>query len=90
MPRVRFTRHLRRFFPDLDDAEVEAGTVADVITALDQRWPGLAAYIIDERGMLRQHVNVFIGEFMVKDRQNLEDSVAEDDEVFILQALSGG
>lgn len=90
MPRVKFTQHLRRFFPDLAETEVQGETIAEVVAALDRRHPGLAAYIVDERSALRQHVNVFIGKQLIRDRQRLQDPVADNDEVFILQALSGG
>lgn len=91
MPRVRFTRHLRRFFPGLlDEVEVQGEIVAEVIVELDKQYPGLASYVVDEQGRLRQHVNIFVDEKLVRDRERLQDPVAEDDEVFILQALSGG
>ena len=91
MPQVKFTRHLQRFFPDLKLVETVPGqTVAEVVAALNARYPGLADYIIDERGALRRHVNIFIGETLIHDRRHLQDSVAEQDRVFILQALSGG
>lgn len=91
MARVKFTRHLVRFFPTLgDNIEVNGRTVADIITTLDQQYPGLAAYIIDERGALRRHVNIFVGGDLIYDRQTLEDTVEEDDQIYIFQALSGG
>lgn len=90
MPRVQFTPHLLRFFPDLEATTVDGATAAEVIAACDARHPGLAAYLLDERGALRKHVNVFIGNVRVRDRERLLDPVAKDAEVFILQALSGG
>jgi sulfur-carrier protein len=90
MAYVKFTKNLERFFPGLDDTTVEAQTVAEVVKAVDARWPGLAAYIVDERGTLRQHVNIFVGEDMVNDRTALSDPVAADSRVYIFQALSGG
>lgn len=91
MARVRFTRHLVRFFPDLaDNVEVPGQTVADVVAALDERHPGLAAYIIDERGALRRHVNIFLGQDLIHDRQQLQDRVRDEDLIYIFQALSGG
>jgi molybdopterin converting factor small subunit len=91
MPRVRFTRHLERFFPDLGEEEwVSAATVSEVVAGLDRLHPGLAAYIVDERGALRPHVNIFLGDSQVQDRERLADPVGDDDTVFILQALSGG
>ena len=90
MAHVKFTNHLKRFFPALSEVSVDGATVADIVSALESLHPGLSAYIVDERGALRKHVNIFIGETLVRDRQSLSDSVATGDEVFILQALSGG
>jgi molybdopterin converting factor small subunit len=91
MPRIKFTAHLQRFFPDLqNNITIEGHTVAEVIAALNTRYPGFADYVMDEKGSLRRHVNIFIGEDMMEDRQALGDRVGENDQVFIFQALSGG
>ncbi len=90
MPQVKFTKSLDRFFPDLTNIHVEAQTAAEVVMAVDARFPGLGAYIVDERGRLRQHVNIFVGEDLIMDRETLSDAVAADSQVFIFQALSGG
>ncbi len=90
MPYIVFTRHLLRFFPTLTEGEVAGTTVREVIDELDQRYPGFAGYIIDEVGRLRRHVNVFVGEEPICDRQGLSDKLSSGDKVFILQALSGG
>jgi len=91
MPRVKFTSHLQKFFPDLQqNIQVEGHTAAEVVTALNHHYPGLAAYVVDERGALRKHVNLFIGQEMVTDRQRLQDTVGDNDTLFIMQALSGG
>ena len=87
---VKFTPNLKRFFPDLCEVEVEGTTVADVVAAVDARWEGLADYIIDERGALRKHVNIFIGEDLINDKQGLSDAVSQNTRVYIMQALSGG
>jgi len=39
---------------------------------------------------LRRHVNIFVGEEPIMDRDTLSDAVSPGDNVFILQALSGG
>jgi molybdopterin converting factor small subunit len=90
MPTVKFTRNLQRFFPQLDTVEIEGGTIAEILANLDAAYPGLAAYILDDQGRLRQHVNIFIGEELIHDQNSLSDPVEPDDRVFILQALSGG
>jgi sulfur-carrier protein len=92
MVQVQLTRHLFTFFPRLEGKElaVEASTVADVIREMEKIAPGFAFYICDERGRLRQHVNVFVGDEMIADRGRLSDAVPAGARVFIMQALSGG
>lgn len=90
MAQVQFTDHLKRFFPELREMSVEASTVAELVKQLDLRHKGLADYIVDERGSLRKHVNIFVGSEMVRDRATLSDPLVPDAKVFILQALSGG
>ncbi|MCA9651715.1 MAG: MoaD/ThiS family protein [Myxococcales bacterium] len=92
MTKVELTTHLHAFFPVLAGREllVEASTVAEVIDRLEAMAPGFAFYVCDERGRLRRHVNVFVGDEMIADRRRLSDPVGPDSRVFIAQALSGG
>ena len=90
MAHVRFTRHLRRYFPSLAEGEVSGASVAEVVSDLDRRWPGLAAYLVTEDGALRKHVNIFVNGELVRDRAALSDPVVETDELDVIQALSGG
>lgn len=92
MPRVELTKHLFQFFPQLagKELQLEGATIAEVVRALDGIAPGIAFYVCDERGRLRQHVNIFIEEVPVIDRRELSDRVEPNSRVFIIQALSGG
>lgn len=91
MAQVTFTRHLQRFFPTLRESEeVPGGTVREVLAELEKRYPGFTLYIVDETGRLRRHVNIFVGQDPIYDREALSDKVSPSDQVFILQALSGG
>ena len=90
VPSVVLTPHLRRFFDLPDRIEAEGKTVAEVLTTLDARWPGLAFYVMDEQGRMRQHVAIWVNGRRVEDRERLADPVESDGVVTILQALSGG
>lgn len=90
MVKVKFTSALKRFFPSLSETMVEASNIHDVIRALEKSHPGLSSYLVDDAGRLRQHVNVFVKDDLIKDRDKLSDPVKENDEVLIFQALSGG
>lgn len=90
MAQVKFTPNLKRFFPDLEPVEVEGATVAEVVYRVDERWQGLADYIVDEHGVLRKHVNIFVGNELIRDKQKLSDAVESGTQIYIMQALSGG
>jgi sulfur-carrier protein len=92
MVKVELTPHLFTFFPDLKGKQllVEAGNVAGVVRELDRLAPGIGFYICDERGSLRTHVNIFVGDERISDRQRLTDPVPAGSRVCIMQALSGG
>ncbi len=90
MPKVSFTSALNRFFPDLKPEVVEARNIAELLDLLETRYPGIKDYLINEDGSLRKHINIFIGEKLLSDREQLSDEISEQDEVLIFQALSGG
>ena len=64
--------------------------MSELLADLDRQYPGLADYIVHENGTLRQHVNIFVGDRLLADRQQLSDSLQDVDAVSIMQALSGG
>lgn len=90
MPRVQFTRHLVRYFPQLREAEFPGATLAEVIAAVDRAHPGLAGYLLDDRGALRKHVNVFLDDVQLRDRERLNEPLDPGVTISIFQALSGG
>ena len=63
-----------------------AGTVADLVAALDARHPGMAARICDERPAIRRHMNVFVDGA----RASLATPIRPGADIFILTAISGG
>lgn len=92
MPTVEMTRHLYRYFPALENRtiQVPAGSVADVLRAVDALAPGFSDYVLDERGALRRHVIISVDDTVVVDRKTLSDRVPEVATLYIFQALSGG
>ena len=89
MPRVTFTSNLQRHL-DCPSLEVAGTQVAEVLNAVFVEKPLLRSYIVDDQGRLRRHVNVYVNNAMVRDRDGLSDPVGSNDEVFVFQALSGG
>jgi molybdopterin converting factor small subunit len=75
--------------PYTQRARVQASgaTLAEVLDDLDRRYPGIRFRMIDEQDRVRRHVRIFIRGDQVFD---LATPLAPDDEVIIVQALSGG
>ncbi len=59
----------------------------DAAFALNSR---LRGYVLDEQGRVRPNVLAFIDGRRCRDRVKLDDVLAPDSEVHVLQALSGG
>ena len=90
MPQLKFTSLLRRFFPDLSEGEFKGKTIREVLQNIEHKHPGMLHYILDEQHQLRRHVNIFLDGTLIADRENLDQTVNSNSEIYILQALSGG
>jgi sulfur-carrier protein len=89
MPTVSFTPNLGRYL-DCPASDVAGVTVAEALERVFEQNPRLRSYIVDEQGRLRQHVAVFVAGERISDRLNLSDPVEAGQDVFVMQALSGG
>lgn len=90
MPTIKFTANLKRFYPELSEIEMDSLDLNEILDELESRFKGLKDYVVDEQGQLRKHVNIFIGDELIQDRIKLSDAVKPTDEIYIIQALSGG
>lgn len=89
MARVSFTNNLQRHL-DCPSVTVRGESVRAILDATFAQNPKLRSYILDDQGALRQHVNIFVNNTAVRDRDRLTDPVGQTDEIFVMQALSGG
>jgi sulfur-carrier protein len=69
--------------------EVQASghTLDDALLDLDRQFPGIRFRVVDEQGRVRRHMRFFVNGALVED---LAKPLSPADEIFILQALSGG
>jgi molybdopterin synthase sulfur carrier subunit len=83
---VRLRGPLKKLAGDQPEHEVSAATVAELLKTLERSQPALAGWILDERGRIRPHINVFVN----GEREREDAGVAAGDRVDILPAISGG
>ncbi len=86
MALVRVRGPLKQLAGDRSEHAIEGGSVGELLAELERTHPAAKGWILDERGVLRRHINVFVnGELGGQDTQ-----VGRDDEVDVLPAISGG
>ncbi|MEC5128236.1 MoaD/ThiS family protein [Verrucomicrobiales bacterium BCK34] len=89
MPKIAFSPNIRSHV-DVEVCDVEGDTVRSVLDSVFLLSPRLRGYLLDDNGMTRKHIAVIVNREPVEDRDCLSDPVSESDEIFVMQALSGG
>jgi sulfur-carrier protein len=83
---VRLRGQLKKLAGDGAEHTVQGATVAEALRELERAQPALGGWILDERGLIRRHIIVF-----VNGEQGAEGTaVAGDDRIEVLPAISGG
>jgi molybdopterin synthase sulfur carrier subunit len=77
---------LRKLAGNRAEHELEAATVVELIRALELRNPDMNGWILDERGRIRRHINVFVN----GERGGETTTVGSGDRIEVLPAITGG
>ena len=80
---------LRSYTDGAKSVEGSGGTLAELITDLDARHPGLGDRLLDS-GQLRRFVNVYKNDEDVRFLGGLDTELADGDSVTVLPAVAGG
>ena len=85
--RVLIPQALRSYTGERDQVSASGETLDELLADLDQQFPGMRFRMVDEQDQIRRHVVIFVRGAKTTD---LMTSLADSEEVVILQALSGG
>jgi sulfur-carrier protein len=87
MAEVHVPKTLLPLFAGLDPiVSADGDTVAEALTALDGRWPGLMDRLCEPGPRLRPHIRVFVGGSPAE----LATPLAAADRVDVITAITGG
>jgi molybdopterin synthase sulfur carrier subunit len=89
MAAVRIPPTLRAEVGGARELEADGATVAEVIDDLVDRYPPLAAQLLQD-GELASFVNVYLDGEDVRTRDGLDTEVDDDDQLILLPAMAGG
>lgn len=81
---------LRRYTGGESRVTGEGSTVAELLTSLDEAYPGLRERIVEEDGEVRRFVNVFVNGQNVRKLEGAATPLKPGDEVGIVPAMAGG
>jgi molybdopterin converting factor small subunit len=77
---------LRKLAGGRAEHELAGPTVVELLRALELRHPDIRGWILDERGLIRRHINVFIN----GEQGGESTAVRSDDRVEVVPAITGG
>ena len=86
MPTVRLRGQLKKLAGETAEHELDGATVDDLLRALEAAHPALDGWIVDERGRIRPHINVFVN----AERAAEDTAVSDGDRIEVIPAISGG
>jgi molybdopterin converting factor small subunit len=76
-----------RSYTQASEVEASGDSLEALLDDLDASFPGIRFRVVDEHGRIRQHMKFFVNREQVA---RLDTALGPNDEVHILQALSGG
>jgi sulfur-carrier protein len=86
MPVVCVHGPLRNLAGGRAEQEIRGATVQELLRGLEHEHPLVAGWILDERGAIRRHINVFVN----GERGGGQTPVDSGDRVEVLPAITGG
>ena len=87
---VRVTATLQNLVGGQKVVRGQGETVGQVLTDLEQRYPGFQTQVLSEDGALHRFVNIYLNDEDVRFLQKLDTPLTEGDVLSILPALAGG
>jgi sulfur-carrier protein len=86
MAHVKLRGPLKRLAGDRSEHALPGATVGELLRELEREQPAVSGWILDERGRIRRHINVFVN----GDYGSEDTPVGPDDRIDVLPAISGG
>ena len=90
MPSVRIPTPLRKLTSDLDEVNISASNVADLIDTMESQYPGIKDRLCDESGNVRRFINLYVNNEDIRFLDGKDTQLNEGDVVSIIPAIAGG
>lgn len=87
---VKIPGALRQYTMNKTEVPLQASTVEEALVRLEELFPGLRAFIVDENRSLRRYVNIFVDQRDIRSGEGLMTKLKDGDQVNIVPAVAGG
>ncbi len=77
---------LRELAGGRGDHELDGATLIELLRGFERSNPGASGWILDERGLIRRHINVFVN----GERGDEQTEVPDGARVDVIPAITGG
>jgi MoaD family protein len=87
---VRIPTVFRKYTDGQSTVELDAGTIGDLVSQLESRYPGMKDQMLTGDGRLHRFVNVYVNDEDARYLDKLDTEVGDGDTVSILPSVAGG
>jgi sulfur-carrier protein len=86
MPEVILRAPLKDLAGGNTRLDLDGATVGEVLRRMEREWPKTIGWVLDEQGVVRRHVNVFLNGERVRE----DATVTAGDRLHVLPSITGG
>jgi sulfur-carrier protein len=90
MPTVRFPAMMKYYLNNQAEFVMPASTVNELVRQVIEQYPSIQFHLVDAKGNLRKHFNVFINGTHIRDLNGMDTELNEEDKVILMASAAGG
>ena len=87
---LQIPRVLEQYSGGKSEFDTQCQSIAELLDFMRQEQPDVYYCVCDETGRLRQHVNLFVNNELLLERDNFKTKLNDGDVVSVFQSVSGG
>ena len=88
--KVRIPTPLQKLTQNRAEVQCSGTNVQELISSLEQQYPGIKERLCDADGKLRRFINVYVNEEDIRFLQGADTRLKDGDDISIIPAIAGG
>jgi molybdopterin synthase sulfur carrier subunit len=90
MPTFCVPALMKYYVDDKSEVLVSGSNISEALSDLTRHYPSIKIHIMDDKGRLRRHVNLFVNKENIRTLKGLDTPVKETDKIILMPSISGG